>query len=103
MNLYKLERITRPDGRSREDGRYPVRLGSTYEILFLEKEKPMLLSYVLDNKGNSKEGALRTSTVKRYEYVEDDKLYIVETLNTIYYLHKIAMKQSFTTNFERRD
>ena len=90
MNLYKLEGITLPNGKSREDGRYPIRLGSTYEILFLEEEKPMLLGYVLDNKGNSKEGTLRTSTVKKYEYVEDDGLYIVETLNTIYYLHKIV-------------
>lgn len=90
MGLYKLEGITFPDGRSREDGRYSIRLGSTYNIMFLEEEKPMLLGYVLDNKGNSKEGTLRTSTVKKYEYVEDDELYIVETLNTIYYLHKIV-------------
>lgn len=90
MNLYKLEGITLPDGINREDGRYPIRLGSTYEILFLEEERPMLLGYVLDNKGNSKEGMLRTSTVKKYEYVEKDQLYIVETLNTIYYLHEIA-------------
>ena len=90
MSLYKLEGITFPDGRSREDGRYPIRLGSTYEILFLEKDKPMLLGYVFDNQGNEKDGVLRTSTVKKYKYVDNDELYVIETLNSIYYLHKIT-------------
>ena len=90
MSLYKLEGITFPDGKSREDGRYPIRLGSTYEILFLEKDKPMLLGYVLDNQGNDKDGVLRTSTVKKYKYVDNDELYVIETLNSIYYLHKIT-------------
>ena len=90
MSLYKLEGITFPDGKSREDGRYPIRLGSTYEILFLEKDKPMLLGYVFDNQGNEKDGVLRTSTVKQYKYVDNDELYVIETLNSIYYLHKIT-------------
>lgn len=74
-------------GKTRTDGRYPLRIGSTVE--FYEQPKVgewMMYYYVTDNKGNPKEGVLRTSIVKNI--IETDKVIAVYTCNSVYYFEK---------------
>lgn len=74
-------------GKTRTDGRYPLRIGSIVEFYF----KPvvgecMYLSYVADNQGNPKEGYLRTSVVKNI--IEVGSVIAVYTANSVYYFEK---------------
>jgi hypothetical protein len=86
MNKYQIQGITDYYGNGKIDEASQRRLGSTYNLCLLENGFPMILYYITDNQGSDKEGCLRTSTVTKYEYVEDGQLYIVTTLNSIYYL-----------------
>lgn len=53
---------------TRTDGRYPLRIGSEVEFYRRPCEgECMLLLYITDNKGNPKDGILRTSTVQSIE------------------------------------
>ena len=72
---------------TRTDGRYPLRIGSTVEFYMKPTDGlPMVLAYVTDNQGNSKEGYLRTSSVVN---IDETKEYIVVTTkNSIYHLEK---------------
>lgn len=74
-------------GKTRTDGRYPLRIGSTVEFY----QPPfrgcsMVLAYVLDNQGNPKSGYLQTSVVKNVQ--ESPNQYIITTKNSIYYLER---------------
>lgn len=75
--------------KTRTDGRYPLRIGSTVDFYLNSKPNigsEMYLSYICDNQGNKKEGVLRTSLVTNITETYTD--IIVETLNSIYYLEK---------------
>lgn len=70
-------------GETRKDGRYPLRIGSEVEFCVEPCiDNVMLLSYIKDNQGNSKEGILRTSTVK--SIARKDSKIIITTKNSIY-------------------
>ena len=62
--MYKITRITDRDGNDRLDGRYPIRIGCTGDIVFLKKGCPLLFGYSMDAQGNEKTGTLRTSGVE---------------------------------------
>jgi hypothetical protein len=85
--LYRIEMITGSDGEERTDGRYPLRKGCIVNITHLQSGEVMILEYIKDNKGNPKEGYLRTSLVDDYEdYVSVVTVY---TMNSGYYLKKL--------------
>lgn len=86
---YKIAGITHLDGKAREDGRYPLRIGSTVNMLNLEVRQCMVYEYITDANGNLKQGHLRTSLVSEHEFIEEDKLLIVTTCNSIYYLEQV--------------
>ena len=74
-------------GKTRTDGRYPLRIGSTVEFLYQPTVgEYMYLDYVSDNQGNPKSGVLRTSTVKNI--IEVGSVIAVYTLNSVYYFEK---------------
>ena len=74
-------------GKTRTDGRYPLRIGSTVEFYMpLARGAAMHLSYIADNQGNPKDGVLSTSTVKNI--IETDTVIAVYTRNSIYYFEK---------------
>ena len=84
----KIIDITHADtGKTRTDGRYPLRIGSTVEFYIAPTiGNTMLLSYVADNQGLPKEGILHTSIVKNI--VETDTVIAVYTRNSVYYFEK---------------
>lgn len=74
-------------GKTRTDGRYPQRIGSTVEFCVSPKVGEwMLYSYITDNQGNPKDGILRTSIVQNI--IETDTVIAVYTLNSVYYFEK---------------
>ena len=88
--MYKIIDIKHKNtGKTREDGRYPLRIGSVIDFFAYEPtvNQCAMLSYVSDNKGNPKQGTLRTSFVE--EIFEDDNELILTTNNSIYILEKI--------------
>jgi hypothetical protein len=74
-------------GKTRTDGRYPLRIGSTVEFYIQPTVgNVMLLSYITDNQGNPKDGILRTSIVQNI--IETETVIAVYTLNSVYYFEK---------------
>ena len=74
-------------GKTRTDGKYPQRIGSTVEFYIPPTiGQCMYLSYVLDNQGNPKEGYLRTSIVNNI--IETETVIAVYTRNSVYYFEK---------------
>lgn len=74
-------------GKTRTDGRYPLRIGSTVEFYVPPKVgECMLLSYIADNQGNPKDGILRTSIVQNI--IETETVIAVYTLNSVYYFER---------------
>ena len=86
----KIAKITHLNGKVRDDGRYPQRIDSIVNIISADIGSPMLLEYIKDYEGNSKEGFLQTSSISEKEFVEDVNLFIITTQNSIYYLVKEA-------------
>ena len=85
----KIKNITYVEtNETRTDGRYPIRIGSEVNFAFYEPTigNVMCLEYVKDNKGNPKEGLLRTSIV--HDVIETETEIIVKTINSIYYFEK---------------
>ena len=84
----KIKDIVYADtGKTRTDGRYPQRIGSTVEFLYPPTVgETMYLDYVADNEGNPKSGVLRTSTVQNI--IENDPVVAVFTRNSVYYFEK---------------
>ena len=79
--------VSTTTNKTRTDGRYPQRIGSTVEFYMRPKVGiPMVLAYVSDNQGNPKEGYLRTSTVESIYETETE--IAVTTLNSIYCFKK---------------
>lgn len=73
--------------KTRTDGRYPRRIGSTVRFAFpLCISQCMFLEYQADKNGAPKDGYLRTSSVIDVEETETE--FIVETLNSRYILGK---------------
>ena len=71
--------------KTRTDGRYPKRIGSEVDLLYTPVSGVVTyFIYKKDNKGNRKDGTLRTSTVTNVEYRDGDV--IITTLNSIYHL-----------------
>jgi hypothetical protein len=85
--MYKIISI-KQGGIDRLDGRYPLRIGCTGEIAILKEGFCMFFEYISDQHGNPKEGALRTSTVTDYRV--ENKLVIVNTLNSEYVLEELS-------------
>jgi hypothetical protein len=74
-------------GKTRTDGRYPQRIGSTVEFYIQPAVgECMYLSYIADNQCNPKVGVLRTSEVQHI--IENDPVIAVYTLNSVYYFEK---------------
>lgn len=74
-------------GKTRTDGRYPLRIGSTVEFYARPNVgECMVYYYITDNEGNPKNGVLRTSIVK--DIIETDKVIAVYTCNSVYYFEK---------------
>lgn len=92
----KIKDITYADtGKTRTDGRYPLRIGSEVNFYYpLTVGDSMVLSYVSDNQGNPKSGYLTTSTVLGIE--ESDEETVVETRNSIYYFEKTSSDKHYT-------
>ena len=84
----KIIDITYADtGKTRTDGRYPQRIGSTVKFsLPHEPGHCLYLDYVADNEGNPKDGILRTSPVEHI--IETDTMIAIYTLNSVYYFEK---------------
>ena len=74
-------------GKTRTDGRYPLRIGSEVEF-YIEPTigNVAYLKYVTDNQGNPKEGFLQTSIVTDIVYY--NKATILTTLNSVYELER---------------
>ena len=84
----KITDIVHADtGKTRTDGRYPQRIGSTVEFYYPPRVgECMVYYYITDSEGNPKEGMLRTSIVQHI--LETDKVIAVYTLNSVYYFEK---------------
>lgn len=86
--IMKIKDIVYADtGKTRTDGKYPQRIGSTVNFCI----EPiigecMYLSYVADNEGNPKTGILRTSPV--HSVINNDPVIVVFTHNSVYYFEK---------------
>lgn len=75
------------NNKTRSDDRYPLRIGSTIELLFPPAvDECMCMRYIFDRFGNPKTGFLVTSTVTGVAEMSNE--IIVETLNSIYILEK---------------
>ena len=79
-----IKDITRRNGETRTDGRYPNRIGSTIEFLKpVEVGEPAFFRYVKYNNGELvEEHITQTSRVDDFEWY-NDKFYIY-TRNSIY-------------------
>ena len=88
--MYKMIDIKhRIGGETRTDGRYPLRIGSTFNFyLPLKLGECAFLEYVTDNKGNSKDGILRTSLVE--SYFKDEDTLVFSTVNSVYVMEEIV-------------
>lgn len=73
-------------GKTRTDGRYPLRIGCTVTPMPISCGCRMFLDYVADRDGKPKEGVLCTSPVQ--STMESDTALIVKTENSIYILRK---------------
>jgi hypothetical protein len=84
----KITDIVHADtGKTRTDGRYPQRIGSTVEFYYPPKVGECLVyCYITDNEGNPKDGALHTSVVQNI--IETDTVIAVYTRNSVYYFEK---------------
>ena len=84
----KIIDITHADtGKTRTDGRYPLRIGSTVEFYYPPRVgECMLYSYITDNLGNPKDGVLRTSIVQNI--IETETVIAVYTCNSVYYFER---------------
>lgn len=95
MMIYKIKSISHTGtkgtrGIERTDGRYPLRIGRTVNIDLknLLEGTPLILSYVKDEKGNDySRYYLRCSMIQSI-HVVSDKLFTVETNNSIYEFEK---------------
>ena len=86
--MYKIIDIKHKEtNQTRTDGRYPLRIGSVIEF-YIEPTVNQcgFLVYIYDNKGNSRDGVLRTSIIDKIEYSENKM--IITTCNSIYILEK---------------
>lgn len=81
--MYIIEKIENEHGE-RIDGRYPLRKGCAGNISHLKTGECFVFEYLKDNKGNSKCGYLRASTVK--EYKKHEQYIIIHTVNSVYTL-----------------
>lgn len=97
MALYRIKSISHSGtlgtrGLSRQDGRYPRRVG---RIVNLDLDKldvgvPLTLDYVKDENGNDYSGYyLHCSTIQGIHFVSD-KVGCIETRNTIYEFEKVS-------------
>ncbi|MEA4947079.1 MAG: hypothetical protein VB058_05900 [Oscillospiraceae bacterium] len=85
--IVKIVSVTTPDGTPRADDKYPVRIGSTFEVAQMQIGRRMQLDYISDNKGRHMIGTLETSTVQAIEH-EADGTIKVTTRNSVYYLER---------------
>jgi hypothetical protein len=85
--MYRLTDITK-DGKTRTDGRYPLRIGSLVEIVDMCVGWRLNLSYVKDADGNEKSGFLSTSQVVKIDSTPSLDVITVTTLNSVYTLTK---------------
>ena len=85
--MYRITDITK-DGKTRTDGRYPLRIGSLVEILDMNVGWRLALGYLKDTAGNEKSGFLSTSQVVKIDSTPSLGEIKVTTLNSIYTLTK---------------
>ncbi len=76
-------------GETRTDGRYPIRIGSTYTCLsFVGEGRSVIMPYLKDFMGRNKTGYVTTSPLVEIELPEvgeDGKTqFRFKTMNTIY-------------------
>ena len=85
--MYRITDITK-DGKTRTDGRYPLRIGSLVEIVDMCVGWRLNLAYVKDAEGNEKSGFLSTSQVVKIDNTPTSDVITVTTLNSVYTLTK---------------
>ena len=85
--MYRITDITK-DGRTRTDGRYPLRIGSLVEILDMNVGWRLTLGYLKDAEGNEKSGVLSTSRIVKIDSTFSLDEITVTTLNSVYTLTK---------------
>lgn len=95
MEIYKIKSITHSGskgnrGIARTDGRYPLRIGRTVKIDLqnLVKGTPLILSYVKDEKENDYSGYYLKCSRIQSVHIVSEKLFTVETNNSIYEFEK---------------
>lgn len=80
------------NGRTRTDGRYPLRIGCEVHFAFPPKKGECLyIVYDADNNGNPKEGALRTSVVTGVSETESE--IFVKTMRSVYVFSKVGRQE----------
>ena len=85
--MYRITDITK-DGKTRTDGRYPLRIGSLVEIVDMSVGWRLNLAYIEDADGNEKSGSLSTSQVVKIDNTPSLDVITVTTLNSVYTLIK---------------
>lgn len=102
--IYIIKQITDHNGKAREDGRYPLRIGRRFAFGLGEPSPSMVMAICYRPRQNDDySGTLRTSIVQKVERIEEgtvvmtnkDKIFIfckdgmiVTTKNSIYYFQE---------------
>lgn len=89
---YLIENITFKNGQTREDGRYPNRIGSTVQLnQYPMVGYPLCFRYVKYNNGEIVEDHItRTSRVDDFDHYSQPSYLIIYTRNSIYYFKEMS-------------
>ena len=89
--MYKIVGLTDLDGVSKDERlryieeKYSL-YGSFFYDCFYRLQKGFSFGFVYDGDSDK---MLKSSTIKDVDYVEKDKLYIITTRNSIYYIKEV--------------
>ena len=90
--IYRIKDITDLEGKTRTDGRYPLRIGRTGSFMHGTPTigKCLLFNYITHSDGTPYEhfSYLRTSTVMDYSTHRDNSI-VVRTKNSIYKFERV--------------
>lgn len=86
---FKIESIHDKIGNPRIDGRYPQRINSIVQIFeeYVCVGAPLMIHYITDGAGNSKDGVLTTSAVETV--IKSNERIIAFTRNSIYTFERL--------------
>lgn len=91
MAKYLIEDITFKNGKTRTDGRYPNRIGSTVQLIQSPVVgEPLMFRYVKYNNGERVEDHVtRTSRVDDFDQYSQPGYLLIYTRNSIYYFKEL--------------